>query len=115
MTYSLLYSFFFWTHLGFVFIFFFVVLVCYRNTQKVKAATGEIVTPEELGGADLHCRTSGLTDHYAEDDLHALYLARRAIANLNYNRTNNPLASLPRMVCRRYLNVVYFLNLKTLW
>jgi 3-methylcrotonyl-CoA carboxylase beta subunit len=38
----------------------------------VKAATGEVVTPEELGGADVHCRTSGVTDHYAEDDFHAI-------------------------------------------
>ena len=37
----------------------------------VKAATGEVVTPEELGGADVHCRTSGVTDHYTEDDFHA--------------------------------------------
>jgi len=47
----------------------------------VKAATGEIVTAEELGGADLHCRTSGVTDHYATDDLHALAIARRIVAN----------------------------------
>lgn len=49
----------------------------------VKAATGEVVTAEELGGADLHCRTSGVTDHYAVNDHHALYLVRRIIANLN--------------------------------
>lgn len=49
----------------------------------VKAATGEDVTPEELGGADVHCRTSGVVDHYATDDLHALYIARRIVANLN--------------------------------
>lgn len=49
----------------------------------VKAATGEEVTPEELGGADVHCRSSGVTDHYATDDLHALFLARRAVANTN--------------------------------
>jgi len=52
----------------------------------VKAATGEDVTAEELGGADVHCRTSGVTDHYATDDLHALYLARRVVANLNLPR-----------------------------
>jgi 3-methylcrotonyl-CoA carboxylase beta subunit len=50
----------------------------------VKAATGEIVTAEQLGGADLHCRTSGVTDHYALNDEHALVLARRAIQSLNY-------------------------------
>ena len=49
----------------------------------VKAATGEVVTEEELGGADLHCRTSGVTDHYANDDLHALTIVRRIVANLN--------------------------------
>jgi 3-methylcrotonyl-CoA carboxylase beta subunit len=49
----------------------------------VKAATGEEVTAEELGGADVHARVSGVTDHYALDDAHALALARRAIANLN--------------------------------
>ena len=42
----------------------------------VKAATGEIVTAEELGGADVHSRVSGVTDHYAENDSHALGIAR---------------------------------------
>ena len=50
----------------------------------VKAATGEDVSAEDLGGADLHCSTSGVTDHYAVDDTHALHLARRVVANLNY-------------------------------
>ena len=49
----------------------------------VKAATGEVVTAEELGGADVHSRTSGVTDHYAVDDRHALAIARRIVANLN--------------------------------
>ena len=49
----------------------------------VKAATGEIVSAEELGGADVHCRQSGVTDHYAHDDRHAIALLRRAVANLN--------------------------------
>ena len=48
----------------------------------VKAATGEIVTAEELGGADVHTRISGVADHLAENDRHALELARRAVANL---------------------------------
>ena len=48
----------------------------------VKAATAEVVTAEELGGADVHTRISGVADHYAEDDRHALELARRAVANL---------------------------------
>jgi 3-methylcrotonyl-CoA carboxylase beta subunit len=49
----------------------------------VKAATGEVVTAEELGGAETHSRISGVTDHMARDDLHALQLARRAVRNLN--------------------------------
>jgi 3-methylcrotonyl-CoA carboxylase beta subunit len=50
----------------------------------VKAATGEEVTAEDLGGANVHCRTSGVADHYAEDDEHALQLARAAVARFNY-------------------------------
>lgn len=49
----------------------------------VKAATGEEVTAEDLGGADLHCRSSGVTDHYALDDSHAIHLTRRIVSNLN--------------------------------
>jgi 3-methylcrotonyl-CoA carboxylase beta subunit len=49
----------------------------------VKAATGEIVSAEELGGADVHCRTSGVTDHYANNDHHALELVRRSVGRLN--------------------------------
>ncbi|KAF5405128.1 Methylcrotonoyl-CoA carboxylase beta chain [Paragonimus heterotremus] len=49
----------------------------------VRAATGEQVTAEELGGADLHCRISGVTDHYALNDQHALHLTRVIVANLN--------------------------------
>ena len=52
----------------------------------VKAATGENVSAEDLGGADLHCKTSGVTDHYALDDEHALYLARRIVSNLNLRK-----------------------------
>ncbi|KAE8635971.1 hypothetical protein XENTR_v10002799 [Xenopus tropicalis] len=52
----------------------------------VKAATGEEVSAEDLGGADLHCRKSGVTDHYALDDNHALHLARKAVRSLNYNK-----------------------------
>jgi 3-methylcrotonyl-CoA carboxylase beta subunit len=49
----------------------------------VKAATGEVVSAEDLGGADVHSRTSGVTDHYALNDAHALAIARRRIARLN--------------------------------
>ncbi|WMS88263.1 carboxyl transferase domain-containing protein [Pleionea litopenaei] len=52
----------------------------------VKAATGEVVTAEELGGADVHCKTSGVTDHYAENDEHALLICRRVVANLNHQK-----------------------------
>jgi len=53
----------------------------------VKAATGEVVTAEELGGADVHTRISGVADHVAEDDAHALELVRRAVGNLNRVKT----------------------------
>jgi len=49
----------------------------------VKAATGEVVTAEDLGGADVHARLSGVADHYAVDDAHALAIVRRIVANLN--------------------------------
>jgi 3-methylcrotonyl-CoA carboxylase beta subunit len=49
----------------------------------VRAATGEIVTAEELGGADVHTGESGVADHYAQNDHHALKLARRAVSRLN--------------------------------
>lgn len=49
----------------------------------VKAATGEVVTAEELGGGDVHCRTSGVVDHLANNDHHALSIARNSIARLN--------------------------------
>lgn len=54
----------------------------------VQAATGEKVSPEELGGADLHCKRSGVTDHYALDDDHALHLARTIVENLNRQKPN---------------------------
>ncbi|CAM3162427.1 3-methylcrotonyl-CoA carboxylase beta subunit [Paracoccus aminovorans] len=49
----------------------------------VRAATGEVVSAEDLGGGDVHSRLSGVADYLAEDDAHALAMARRAIANLN--------------------------------
>ena len=54
----------------------------------VKAATGEEVTAEELGGADVHCRTSGVTDHYAINDEHALAICRSIVSNLNRRKYN---------------------------
>jgi len=49
----------------------------------VKAATREVVTAEELGGADVHCRISGVSDHYALDDEHAIQICRNIVQNLN--------------------------------
>src|SRR5258706_10011196 len=53
----------------------------------VKAATGEEVTAEELGGAEVHTRTSGVSDHYALNDEHALAIVRSIVANLNRRKT----------------------------
>src|SRR5215467_14482009 len=52
----------------------------------VKAATGEEVTAEELGGADVHCRISGVADHLAEDDADALEMAREIVSHLNRHK-----------------------------
>ncbi|HVZ99312.1 MAG TPA: carboxyl transferase domain-containing protein [Caulobacterales bacterium] len=49
----------------------------------VKAATGEVISAEDLGGAEVHGRKSGVVDHVAQDDAHALFLVRRIVANLN--------------------------------
>ncbi len=62
----------------------------------VKAATGEVVTAEDLGGADVHCKISGVADHYAENDEHALAIARRCVANLNWKKLGQLEAHLPR-------------------
>jgi len=53
----------------------------------VKAATGEVVSAEELGGGDVHTRISGVCDHLAENDAHALWIARRIVANLNWKKS----------------------------
>jgi 3-methylcrotonyl-CoA carboxylase beta subunit len=53
----------------------------------VKAATGEIVSAEDLGGADVHTRISGVVDHLAENDVHALAIARRIVKDLNWKKT----------------------------
>ncbi|MDY0014550.1 MAG: carboxyl transferase domain-containing protein [Rhodocyclaceae bacterium] len=55
----------------------------------VKAATGEVVSAEDLGGGDVHTRLSGVADHLAENDAHALYIARRIVANLNRSKSVN--------------------------
>ena len=66
----------------------------------VKAATGEVVSAEDLGGADVHTRISGLADHYAENDHHALALVRRIVDNLN--RSKQPHAALQAPEDPRY-------------
>lgn len=62
----------------------------------VKAATGEIVSAQDLGGAEIHCQMSGVTDHYAENDEHALEITRSIVFNLNHKRkvqlTTKPIA-----------------------
>ena len=55
----------------------------------VKAATGEVVSAEDLGGGDVHTRLSGVADHLAENDAHALYIARRIVSNLNRTKPIN--------------------------
>jgi 3-methylcrotonyl-CoA carboxylase beta subunit len=57
----------------------------------VKAATGEVVDAETLGGGSVHSRISGVTDHLADDDKHALSIARDIVANLNFRRDNSAL------------------------
>jgi 3-methylcrotonyl-CoA carboxylase beta subunit len=62
----------------------------------VKAATGEIVSAEDLGGADVHTRLSGVADHYALDDRHALGIARQIVANLNRTKPSTLDIAAPR-------------------
>ena len=75
----------------------------------VKAATGEEVSAEELGGADTHCRVSGVADHYAQSDEHALLIARQCIANCP-KTAGNPLlrkpSAQPRYSCDQIYGVV---------
>lgn len=56
----------------------------------VKAATGEVVSPEELGGGAMHSSVSGVTDYLAVDDAHAITLARRSVSNLNWPAKSTP-------------------------
>ncbi|CAN0584138.1 unnamed protein product, partial [Ectocarpus sp. 12 AP-2014] len=62
----------------------------------VKAATGEVVSAEDLGGADVHCKISGVADHYAENDAHALDIARRCVSNLNRRKPADVQIQKPR-------------------
>src|SRR5208337_3468305 len=61
-----------------------------------KAATGDTVTAEELGGAEVHSRQSGVTDHYAQSDAHAIGIARRIVADLNRIKPASLDVSAPR-------------------
>ncbi len=62
----------------------------------VKAAIGEVVSAEDLGGGDVHTRLSGVADHLAENDLHALQIARAVVANLNWKKEPQLLLQPPR-------------------
>jgi 3-methylcrotonyl-CoA carboxylase beta subunit len=62
----------------------------------VKAAIGEIVSAEDLGGGDVHTRLSGVADHLAENDLHALAIARSIVANLNWRKAEQVRLAPPR-------------------
>lgn len=68
----------------------------------VKAATGEIIDAESLGGADLHSSVSGVTDHYAENDEHALYIARNIIESTKY-----PELPIYSDICTEYEEPIY--------
>jgi 3-methylcrotonyl-CoA carboxylase beta subunit len=62
----------------------------------VKAATGEVVSAEDLGGGDVHTRLSGVADHLADNDTHALAIARRSVANLNWIKPQSMACAVPR-------------------
>ena len=62
----------------------------------VKAATGEVVSAEDLGGGDVHTRLSGVADHLADNDMHALAIARACVANLNWRKPEQMLVQPPR-------------------
>ncbi|HOY35636.1 MAG TPA: carboxyl transferase domain-containing protein [Piscinibacter sp.] len=62
----------------------------------VKAAIGEIVSAEDLGGGDVHTRLSGVADHLANNDTHALAIARAAVANLNWRKAHEQRLAAPR-------------------
>ncbi len=62
----------------------------------VKAAINEVVSAEDLGGGDVHTRLSGVADHLAEDDTHALAIARSIVANLNWTKTHEQALQPPR-------------------
>ncbi len=73
----------------------------------VKAATGEDINAEDLGGADVHARTSGVVDHYAENDAHALDLARQAVSRLNREARQKSIVATPAQPPRLNANDLY--------
>ncbi|MDO9293207.1 MAG: carboxyl transferase domain-containing protein, partial [Hydrogenophaga sp.] len=75
----------------------------------VKAATGEVVTAEDLGGGDVHTRLSGVADHLAQSDLHALALARASVKNLNKNKASahaGPAPIAPKFAAQELYGVI---------
>lgn len=74
----------------------------------VKAATGEVVAAEELGGADVHCRKSGVSDYYAENDEHALEITRNIVSHLNRNPSISAVADVeePRYAIQEINGIV---------
>jgi 3-methylcrotonyl-CoA carboxylase beta subunit len=62
----------------------------------VQAATGEVVSAEDLGGADVHCRTSGVTDHYAKTEVDAIRITRNIVRNLNRDGDRQKAANIAR-------------------
>ena len=68
--------------------------ICHSSRVGVRAATAKIVTAEELGGAEVHSRVSGVTHHYALDDRHALGIARLIVGNFNRTKSGPHRASL---------------------
>ncbi|MGO2056144.1 MAG: carboxyl transferase domain-containing protein, partial [Halomonadaceae bacterium] len=62
----------------------------------VKAATGESISAEDLGGADVHAKVSGVADHYAENDAHALQLARACVSRLNWQKRGKLAMQVPK-------------------
>ena len=81
----------------------------------VKAATGEEVTAEELGGADVHCKVSGVADHYADSEEHAIKMARDCVAHLNWQKPEpvKRIAPRPPLYSTREINGVVPTDLKT--
>ena len=83
-----------------------------QRCQKQKVTifiTGERVSAEDLGGADLHCGHSGVTDHYAHNDHHALHIARTIVENLNYTPNYDVKFDKPEVCFVKYQILLTFL------